>query len=70
MVAAATHAATAETYPIRPITLIVPYGAGGPTDAIARILAERLRASLGQPVIVENITGASGSTARVERGEP
>jgi tripartite-type tricarboxylate transporter receptor subunit TctC len=72
MFAAATHAAAAETYPIRPITLIVPYGAGGPTDAIARILAERLRTSLGQPVIVENITGASGSIGigKAIRAEP
>ncbi len=59
--AAITSVVYAQTYPARPVTLIVPYGAGGPTDAIARILANRMRASLGQPVIVENITGASGS---------
>jgi tripartite-type tricarboxylate transporter receptor subunit TctC len=53
--------ADAQSYPNRPVTLIVPYGAGGPTDAIARILAQRMRESLGQSVIIENITGASGS---------
>lgn len=50
-----------QSYPNRPVTMIVPYGAGGPTDAVARILAERMRGALGQPVIVENVVGASGS---------
>jgi tripartite-type tricarboxylate transporter receptor subunit TctC len=59
--AAGVDVVNAQVYPSRPITLVVPYGAGGPTDAIARILAERMRASLGQPIIVENVTGASGS---------
>ncbi len=58
---AASHAVRAQDYPIRPITLIVPYGAGGPTDAIARIVAERMRAPLGQAIIIENVTGASAS---------
>jgi tripartite-type tricarboxylate transporter receptor subunit TctC len=53
--------ARAQTYPTRPITMIVPLAAGGPTDAIARMLAERMRAVLGQPVIIENVTGAEGS---------
>jgi tripartite-type tricarboxylate transporter receptor subunit TctC len=59
--------AAAQPYPARPITLTVPYAAGGPADAIARIVAERMRVSLGQPLIVENITGAGGSlgTGRV-----
>ena len=48
-------------YPSRPITMVVPFAAGGPTDTIARILAERMRVSLGQPVILENVTGAAGS---------
>jgi tripartite-type tricarboxylate transporter receptor subunit TctC len=48
-------------YPSRPITMIVPFAAGGPTDTIARILAEHMRVSLGQPVILENVTGAAGS---------
>ncbi len=53
--------AAAETYPSRPVTLIVPYPAGGPTDTIARILAERMQSTLGQPVVIENVTGAGGS---------
>ena len=53
--------AARQTYPSRPITMIVPYPAGGPTDTIARILAERMQASLGQPVVIENVTGAGGS---------
>ena len=53
--------ARAQTYPTRPVTLIVPWPAGGPSDTIARIIAERTGAALSQPVIVENVTGASGS---------
>jgi tripartite-type tricarboxylate transporter receptor subunit TctC len=53
--------ASAQVYPSRPITMVVPYPAGGPTDTIARIVAERMRAALGQPIVVENIAGASGS---------
>ena len=55
--------ARAETYPARPISLVVGFSAGGPSDTIARILAERMRQSIGQPIIVENVTGASGSMA-------
>jgi tripartite-type tricarboxylate transporter receptor subunit TctC len=54
-------AATAQTYPSRPVTIIVPFSAGGPTDAIARILGERMRVSLGQNILVENVTGAGGT---------
>ena len=54
-------AAGAETYPSRPITMIVPFAAGGPTDALARILGERMRQSLGQPIIIEDVTGAGGT---------
>jgi tripartite-type tricarboxylate transporter receptor subunit TctC len=54
--------AGAQGYPNRPITIIVPVAAGGPTDAIARIVAERMRVTLGQPVVVENVTGAAGNT--------
>ncbi len=57
----AVGAASAQTYPSRPITLIVPFGAGGPTDTIARILADRMKVSLGQPIVVENVGGAAGS---------
>ena len=57
------HPASAQSYPSRPITIIVPFAAGGPTDAIARILSERMRSSLGQPIIIENVSGADGSIA-------
>ena len=50
--------APAQPYPSRPVTFIVPYGAGGPVDTLARILSEPMRTSLGQPVIIENVTGA------------
>src|SRR5215510_12425315 len=53
--------AGAETYPSRSITIIVPFSAGGPTDAIARVLGERMRQTLGQPIVVENVTGAGGT---------
>ena len=55
--------AQAQTYPLRPITIVVPFPAGGPTDALARILAERMRGPLGQPVIIENPTGAEAPSA-------
>src|SRR5260370_19495514 len=55
----------AESFPSRPITLIVPFAAGGPTDVLARILAEQMRRTLGQTVVIENVTGASGSVAGV-----
>src|SRR5204863_8442134 len=50
-----------QGYPSRPITMIVPYAAGGPTDVIGRIVAEGMRASLGQSIIIENVGGANGS---------
>jgi tripartite-type tricarboxylate transporter receptor subunit TctC len=53
--------ASALDYPTRPITMIVPAAAGGPLDTIARILADRMRSSLGQIMIVENVAGAAGS---------
>src|SRR5579871_5595015 len=63
-VAASVHAslqyAAAEPYPSRSITMIVPFAAGGPSDVIGRIIADRMRHSLGQPVIVENVASASG----------
>ncbi|MGB6350509.1 MAG: tripartite tricarboxylate transporter substrate binding protein BugD [Pseudolabrys sp.] len=58
---AGVAAAGAENYPARPITIIVPFAAGGPTDALARILGDRMRQSLGQPIIVEDVTGAGGT---------
>jgi tripartite-type tricarboxylate transporter receptor subunit TctC len=64
--------APAQSYPSHPITMIVPLPAGGPIDTIARIAAEGMQASLGQPVIIENVTGASGSigTGRAARAAP
>jgi tripartite-type tricarboxylate transporter receptor subunit TctC len=69
---AISRVAWGQTYPSRPITVVVGYAAGGPTDTIARIVTERMKASLGQPVVVENVTGASGSigTGRVARATP
>jgi tripartite-type tricarboxylate transporter receptor subunit TctC len=69
---AVSQAAWAETYPSRPITIVVPFTAGGPTDALVRTLSERMRASLGQPLIVENVTGAAGTigVGRVARAAP
>jgi tripartite-type tricarboxylate transporter receptor subunit TctC len=53
--------AAAQPYPSHPITMVVPFAAGGPVDTLARILSERMRQSLGQTIIVENVTGASGT---------
>ena len=65
-------AAAAQNFPSRPVTLVVPYPAGGPTDTLARIMAEPLRAALGQPIVIENVSGAGGATgsARVARSAP
>ncbi len=62
----------AQTYPSRSITLVVPFPPGGSTDVAARIMAERMRPLLGQPVIIENVGGAGGSIAvgRVARAPP
>jgi tripartite-type tricarboxylate transporter receptor subunit TctC len=69
---AVSRIATAQTYPSRPVTIIVPSGPGGPSDVIARLLAEHMRGSLGQPVIVDNVAGANGTLAagRVARAKP
>jgi hypothetical protein len=48
--------ATAQNYPTRPITVVVPFAAGGPVDTLARIVTERMRPLLGQPIIIENVT--------------
>ena len=65
-------AAQAQSYPNRPITVIVPFPPGGPTDAIMRNLGERRRQSLGQPLVVEYVTGAAGTvgTGRAARAAP
>ena len=64
--------AHAQTFPSRTITIIVPFPPGGSTDAVARIMAEKMQAILGQPVIIENVGGAGGTTAvgRVARAAP
>ena len=69
---AVSRIARAQAYPTRPITIVVPYPAGGPTDTLARILVEHMRISLGQPVIIENVSGAGGSigVGRVARAAP
>src|SRR5262245_62558289 len=56
-----SSSAIAQNFPSRPLTIIVPFSAGGPSDAMARILAERMKVSLGETVLVENVTGAGGS---------
>src|SRR3954468_12454749 len=63
---AVSRATFAQTYPSKPITIIVPFAAGGSTDVIGRILAERMRVSLGQTVIIEHVTGA-GEAPRAGR---
>ena len=64
--------AHAQGYPSHPITMIVPFPAGGPTDTLARVLGERMRVSLGQPVIIETVTGAGASigVARAAQAAP
>jgi tripartite-type tricarboxylate transporter receptor subunit TctC len=70
--AASIGVAAAQSFPTHPVTLIVPFGAGGPVDTLARILSEGMRASLGQSVIIENVTGASGTigVGRAVRAAP
>ncbi|MCC6776875.1 MAG: tripartite tricarboxylate transporter substrate binding protein BugD [Hyphomicrobiales bacterium] len=72
MLALPAPAATAQSYPSRPITVVLPYPAGAANDRIARVLAERMRTALGQPVLVENVAGASGTigVGRVARAAP
>jgi tripartite-type tricarboxylate transporter receptor subunit TctC len=69
---AVSRSATAQAYPTRPITLIVPFGAGGPTDVIARIVADHMSRTLGKSLIIENVPGAGGTTAttRTMRATP
>lgn len=69
---AAPVSAAAQTYPSRPITMIVPFAAGGTSDVIARVVAEQMAIPLGQTIIIENVVGAGGSTAlmRAARATP
>src|ERR1700739_2954890 len=64
--------AFAEDYPTRPITMIVPFPAGGATDTLARFLGEKMRPVLGQPIVIENVGGAAGSigVTRAVRSAP
>src|SRR5262245_42302857 len=63
---------TAQGFPLKPITMVVPFSAGGPTDTLARIMSEPMRRFLGQSVIVDNTTGAGGTiaTTRVVKAAP
>jgi len=68
----ASRLASAQSYPSRPITMIVPFVAGGPADGVSRIMTERMRVSLRQPVIIENVSGADGNIGigRLVRAQP
>jgi tripartite-type tricarboxylate transporter receptor subunit TctC len=68
----ASRFAVADTYPSRPITIVVPFPAGGPTDTLGRVLAERMKGPLGQSVLIENLTGAAGTvgSGHVARAAP
>jgi tripartite-type tricarboxylate transporter receptor subunit TctC len=69
---AVSRIASAQTYPTRPITMIIPIAAGSASDVIGRVLVERMRVSLGQPIIIENVSGADGSigVGRAARAKP
>jgi len=72
MVVCAAATAQAQSFPSRPLTLIVPFPPGGSTDAAARIMAEKMRESLAQPIVIENVGGAGGSigVGRLARAVP
>jgi len=72
VLAAATGAQAQAPYPSRPVTMVVPFAAGGPTDVVARLLAQSMSRTLGQQVVVENVAGAAGSlgVSRVMRAAP
>jgi tripartite-type tricarboxylate transporter receptor subunit TctC len=69
---AVSNMSWAQAYPMRPVTMIVPFAAGGPVDVLGRIITEQMKSSLGQPVIIENIGGADGSigVGRAVRARP
>jgi tripartite-type tricarboxylate transporter receptor subunit TctC len=72
LICATIGSASAQSFPTRPVTLVVPFAAGGPADAVARILGDRMRVALGQNVVIENVVGGAGSigVARVARAAP
>src|SRR5260370_15361579 len=61
---AVSRSAWAQAYPARSITMVVPFPAGGPLDALGRVMAEGMRSSLGQSIIIENVAGAAGNLSR------
>ncbi|HUP94657.1 MAG TPA: tripartite tricarboxylate transporter substrate-binding protein [Burkholderiales bacterium] len=69
---AAGSSVIAQTYPSKPVTIVVPFSAGGPTDTLARIMGERMRKTLGQPILIDNTLGAGGSigVGKVVRAPP
>src|SRR5262245_34094576 len=71
-VASAITGASAQSYPARPISVVVPFPPGGQVDTVSRLLIDGMRASLGQPLVVENVGGASGTigTGRAVRATP
>ena len=71
-VPAISRVAKAQTYPARSITMIVPIGAGSVSDVVGRVVADRMAKSLGQPIIIENVSGADGSigVGRAARATP
>jgi tripartite-type tricarboxylate transporter receptor subunit TctC len=71
-IGAASHGARAQSYPARPVTVVVPFPAGGPSDVVARIVAEQMSKVLGQSLIIENIGGAGGTlgSAHVAAAKP
>ncbi len=66
---ALTGNAVAQNYPTRPITMVIPFAAGGPTDVLGRVMAAKMSESLGQQVVVENVTGAGGQTGSKRVGD-
>jgi tripartite-type tricarboxylate transporter receptor subunit TctC len=72
VVAVLPRMARAQAFPTRPITIVVPFAAGGPLDRLTRVVAEGMRKQLGQPLLIENVTGAAGSigVARVVQARP
>jgi tripartite-type tricarboxylate transporter receptor subunit TctC len=72
IVAASSVCARAQTFPNKPVTIVVPFAAGGPIDTLTRIVGERMKQTLGQPILIDNVGGAAGSIAagRVARAAP
>src|SRR5262249_18168372 len=72
LIGAGQDARAQQPYPVRPITIVVPFTAGGPTDVMARILGQHMSGTLGQQIVVENVTGGGGSigAARVAKSAP